>query len=378
MNRSDFCYDLPPDLIAQAPASERTQSRLFLYDRETKERKHLKFSDIENLIPKGDLLVLNATKVIPARIYPFSGESGEILFLKSITPHDQDSENLDQPIPSADRTQPQSLNNLQQGNAASVPSLSNGFERFEAMVRVGRKFKVGRKIRIGESAEIEVESIKPDGLRVFCLLCGGNVKDFFRKYGEMPLPPYITSRNSSDERYQTVFAREDGSIAAPTAGLHFDEKLLQSLREKGVRIGEIVLHVGLGTFKPIETERIEDHPMHFEEFYVSEACAEMFYETRRAGGKVWACGTTSLRTLESILTSSGKLKTGWNRTNLFIKPGYTFKAVDRLITNFHLPETTLLVLVSAVCGLETVLNLYEEAISQKYRFYSFGDAMLIL
>jgi S-adenosylmethionine:tRNA ribosyltransferase-isomerase len=336
---ADFSYTLPPELIAQVPARKRTESRLLCFNRQTGSRNHLRFSDLPDLIPAGDLLVINSSRVIPARLHPFGGDpkKGEILLVKAL----------------------------------------DG-QRFEAMVRPGRKFRPGGVIDLFQGGRVTVEQVKPDGLRILQLHADPEVLDFFRTFGEMPLPPYISSRESSPDRYQTVFAGQEGSIAAPTAGLHFDQPLLEQLRGQGVLIEEIVLHVGLGTFKPMETELLSEHVMHEERFFLAPATTERILAVKKRGGRIWACGTTSIRALESAVLPDGSFRTGWQSTALFIQPGYQFQVTDRLITNFHLPRSTLLVLLAAFCGRETVLRLYDEAVALKYRFYSFGDAMVIL
>ncbi len=336
-----FDYILPPELIAQVPSHLRSKSRLLVYDKTADSIQHKGFEDIVNYIEPGDLLVLNSSKVIPARLYTINpnGKGCEILFIKSI---DND--------------------------------------RFEAMVRPGKKFKVGRKHELPGGARVQVESINEDsGLRVLKMLDGIEALEVFREHGEMPLPPYITSRESTPDRYQTVYSNLEGSVAAPTAGLHFDEEIFKALRAKGVKIAEVVLHVGLGTFKPVEVDNLNDHVMHEEVFYISMETAEKYEATKSLGKKVWACGTTSVRTLESAIKNQGKeLKTGWQSTDCFIKPGYEFKAVDKFITNFHLPKSTLIVLVAAFVGREEALKIYAEAIEEKYRFYSFGDSMVMI
>ena len=246
------------------------------------------------------------------------------------------------------------------------------------MVRPGKKFKPGRRHLLPGGCQIEVEEILDSGLRVLRTCDGRDPVPVFREFGQMPLPPYITSRESSPDRYQTVYSNVEGSVAAPTAGLHFDERVFAALREKKVNIAEVILHVGMGTFKPIEAETLDEHQMHEEIFFISEQTAALFRQTRAAGGRVWGCGTTSIRTLESAVGEDGSLRTGWQSTACFIKPGYKFKAVDCFITNFHLPRSTLIVLVSAFCGRERVLSLYEEAVNNRYRFYSFGDSMVII
>ena len=336
-----FDFVLPERLIAQTPAARRSASRLLVYDRKADRVEHRQFSDIVEYFSPGDLLILNSSKVIPARIFTVGGEQGgsgyEILFVRAL-----------------------------ESNC------------FEAMVRPGRKFRPGRRHNLPGGCTVEVLEVLESGLRVLRAVDGSDILPVFRRFGEMPLPPYITSRESSPDRYQTVYSSLEGSIAAPTAGLHFEGPVFEALARKQVEVAEVVLHVGLGTFKPIESDSISEHRMHEETFYVSEKTAELFRKTRQAGGRVWACGTTSVRTLESSIDQTGELKTGWQTTDCFITPGYQFKAVDRFITNFHLPRSTLIVLVAAFCGREKVLELYEEAIAKEYRFYSFGDSMLLL
>ena len=340
MKTSLFDFELPPGLIAQTPAPERSASRLLVYDRVRDTVGHLAFRDIAGLIAPGDLLVVNRSRVIPARLFtlPDPGiKPAEILLVRDL-----------------------------------------GDGRCEAMVRPGRRFKLGARHRVPGGRTMRVESILESGLRVLVLESGADAVSVFREHGEMPLPPYITSRESTPERYQTVFANEEGSIAAPTAGLHFDEHLLAELRSRGVVIGETVLHVGLGTFKPVEVEDTDDHIMHGERYYISRELSDAHASVRAAGGSVWACGTTSVRSLESAVDEEGKLRTGWRETACFITPGYRFRAVDHLITNFHLPRSSLIMLVAAFCGRERILELYREAVSRQYRFFSFGDAMAIL
>ena len=336
-----FDFDLPEELIAQVPAATRSQSRLLVYNRELDQIWHRHFYNIVDYFSEGDLLVLNSSRVIPARLFSVSSEYGrsgyEVLF---------------------------------------VQLLENG--RFTAMVKPGRRFKPGKRHMMPGNNLVEVDEVLDSGLRVLHFVGSDDPVAVYRAFGEMPLPPYITSRESSPDRYQTVYSAEEGSIAAPTAGLHFDESIFGQLREKGVDVANVVLHVGLGTFKPVECENIFDHKMHEEVFYVSEEAAEKFKACRKAGKRVWACGTTSVRTLESAFQADGTLQTGWQSTACFISPGYEFKAIDCLITNFHLPRSTLLMLVSAFANREKMLELYAEAVRQKYRFFSFGDSMLIL
>jgi len=340
MKTSVFDYDLPEELIAQVPSPTRSESRLLVLDRSNGSVSHRGFSDLTDLIPAGDLLVVNRSKVVPARLFtiPEKGRNAfEIFFIEDL-----------------------------------------GMGRFKAMVRPGKKFRPGDVRNLPGGIIAKVIETCEDGLRVMQIDGCNDILSIFRKFGEMPLPPYITSRESPPERYQTVFAREEGSVAAPTAVLHFDEALLNQLKEKGVIVREVVLHVGLGTFKPIETDEIEDHKMHAERFTIEKNLAESFAKVRTHGGKIWACGTTAVRSLESGIDGDGNLITGWRETRCFLKPGHVFRAVDRLVTNFHLPRSTLLVLVAAFAGLSRVLAAYREAVARRYRFFSFGDAMLIL
>ncbi len=336
-----FDFMLPEELIAQTPLDNRSSSRLLVYDRESGQIEHRRFSDIVDYFSEGDLLVLNSSKVIPARMYSVASDHGragyEVLFVKE---------------------------------------LDNG--RFTAMVKPGRRFKVGKQHMMPGNNLVEVDEILATGLRILHFVESSEPVEVFKKHGEMPLPPYITSRESEPERYQTVYSDLEGSIAAPTAGLHFDDEVFARLDKKGVKIARIILHVGLGTFKPVESENIADHVMHEEVFHISAKTADLFAQTKAAGKKIWACGTTSVRTLESAINNDGKLKTGWQATDCFITPGYTFKAVDKLITNFHLPKSTLIMLVSAFAEREKILHLYNEAVKERYRFFSFGDSMVIL
>lgn len=340
MNLSDFDYELPEELIAQDPLEKRDSSRLMILDRESGRIRHAVFSDIENELHAGDCLVVNNTRVIPARLHGVKEDTGahvEILLLK--------------------RT---------------------GDKSWETLVRPGKKLREGARVVIGDGLlKAEIEKTLPDGNRIVRFEYEGIFEELLDRLGEMPLPPYITHQLKDKNRYQTVYARHDGSAAAPTAGLHFTTELLGRLREKGVRIAEITLHVGLGTFRPVKTEKVEEHEMHSEYYEISEEAAELINSTRKAGGRIIAVGTTSVRTLESAAAEDGSLKacSGW--TEIFIYPGYRFKLIDALITNFHLPKSTLIMLVSALAGRENVLAAYEEAVRERYRFFSFGDAMLI-
>lgn len=340
MKTSLFDFELPPELIAQTPAPERTASRLLVYKRSAETVDHLTFRDILTLIPPGDLLVVNRSRVIPARLFtcpPPGTKPAEILLVRDL-----------------------------------------GDGRCEAMVRPGRRFKIGACHTVPGNVELTVEAVLESGLRVLRADRCRDILAVFREHGEMPLPPYITSRESAPERYQTVFATEEGSIAAPTAGLHFDAGLMDDLRARGVLIGETVLHVGLGTFKPVEADDTDEHVMHSERYFISPELSELHASVRAGGGSVWACGTTSVRSLESSVADDGRLRTGPQETSCFITPGYTFRAVDHLITNFHLPRSSLIMLVAAFCGRERILDLYRGAIARHYRFFSFGDAMAII
>jgi len=340
MKTEDFYYDLPEELIAQHPLKERTQSRLMVLDKETGEIEHRHFKDILDYLNSGDCLVLNDTKVIPARLFGSregKKESIEFLLLKRV-----------------------------EG------------DKWETLVKPGKKARPGSKIVFGDGIlQGEVLSIGEDGTRIIEFKYKGIFEEILDKLGEMPLPPYIKEKLADKDRYQTVYAKNIGSAAAPTAGLHFTKELLEEINKKGVKLVYITLHVGLGTFRPVKVENIEEHHMHSEYFEVPEEAAEIINETKEKGGRVIAVGTTSTRTLESIGTNESRVKPckGW--TDIFIYPGYRFKIVDCLITNFHLPESTLIMLVSALAGKDNVLNAYSLAVKERYRFFSFGDAMFI-
>lgn len=339
MKTSDFYYDLPPELIAQTPAQERSASRLLVYDRKTKTISDEVFSDITRHLHPGDVLVRNTTRVIPARLFgtrPDTGGKMEFLLLKRLDAH-----------------------------------------RWECLVRPGRRAKPGLTYVVSDALSATICEPTDAGGRVVRFAYDGVFEEILDRVGEMPLPPYITQRLSERERYQTVYARENGSAAAPTAGLHFTEALLDTLRANGVLIADVLLHVGLGTFRPVSAENVEEHHMHSEYFEVSESAAATINAARAAGGRIVSVGTTSCRTLESVTDDDGIVhaKSGW--TDIFITPGYRFKAVDALITNFHLPESTLLMLVSALCSREEMLSVYAHAVRERYRFFSFGDAMFI-
>ena len=340
MKTSDFYYDLPKELIAQTPAAVRSASRLLVYDRETHAITDGVFTDILDHLRPTDVLVRNNTRVIPARLIGVREETGgsmEFLLLRRI-----------------------------EG------------DEWECLCKPAKRAKPGLVYRInGElSAEI-LGDLALDGGKRIRLLYDGIFEEILDRAGQMPLPPYITERLTDGERYQTVYAKERGSAAAPTAGLHFTDELLQKIREKGVPIVDILLHVGLGTFRPVSVENVEEHHMHSEHYEVSEAAADTINRVRQKGGRIVCVGTTTTRTLESVTDGNGVVHPGIGETNIFITPGYRFKATDALITNFHLPESTLLMLVSALCSREEILRVYRHAVEERYRFFSFGDAMLI-
>ena len=340
MRTADFYYDLPEELIAQDPLLDRSSSRLMHLDKKTGEIQHTDFKHIVNYLKPGDCLVINDTRVIPARLYgsKVGTDAGiEILLLK------------------------RKENNI-----------------WETLVKPGKKAKPGTKISFGDGLLIgEVLDIVEEGNRLIQFTYDGIFEEILDQLGEMPLPPYITHKLQDKERYQTVYAKNEGSAAAPTAGLHFTKELLQQIQDMGVKIAHVTLHVGLGTFRPVKVDDVEDHHMHSEFYVVEEDQAKLINDTKKNGGRVISVGTTSCRTLESATDENGILqaKSGW--TEIFIYPGYKFKMIDALITNFHLPESTLLMLVSALAGKEHIMKAYEEAVKERYRFFSFGDAMMI-
>lgn len=341
MRREDFYYELPEELIAQDPLLHRSDSRLMVLNRNNNTIGHRHFYDITEYLRAGDCLVINDTKVIPARLMGVKEETGasiEVLLLKR----------------------------------------KDEFT-WETLVKPGKKARPGAKIVFGEGLLVgEVLDVVEEGNRIIRFSYDGIFEEILDALGQMPLPPYITHKLVDQNRYQTVYAKHDGSAAAPTAGLHFTEELLAEIEKQGVHIARITLHVGLGTFRPVKEENILDHHMHSEFYMIGEADAERINETRRKGGRIISVGTTSTRTLETVADETGFVRpcSGW--TNIFIYPGYTFKAIDGLITNFHLPESTLLMLVSAFYDREHILAAYQEAVKERYRFFSFGDAMLIL
>lgn len=340
MRTADFYYDLPEELIAQDPLLDRSSSRLMHLDKKTGEIQHTDFKHIVKYLKPGDCLVINDTRVIPARLYgsKIGTDAGiEILLLK------------------------RKENNI-----------------WETLVKPGKKTKPGTKISFGDGLLIgEVLDIVEEGNRLIQFTYDGIFEEILDQLGEMPLPPYITHKLQDKERYQTVYAKNEGSAAAPTAGLHFTKELLQQIQDMGVNIAHVTLHVGLGTFRPVKVDDVENHHMHSEFYVVEEDQAKLINDTKKNGGRVISVGTTSCRTLESATDENGILqaKSGW--TEIFIYPGYKFKMIDALITNFHLPESTLLMLVSALAGKEHIMKAYEEAVKERYRFFSFGDAMII-
>ena len=336
---SDFYYDLPEELIAQTPAEPRDSSRLLVYHRETKEIDHRIFHDLCDYLRAGDVLVVNRTKVLPARLYAHTQNGGnvEVLLLKRL--------NLDE---------------------------------WEVLVRPGKKCRIGTKLTVNGELSLEVTGITETGERHVRFFYEGAFEDVLSRAGSMPLPPYIHEKLDNPDRYQTVYCKENGSAAAPTAGLHFTPALLNKIRAMGVEIVEVLLHVGLGTFRPVKEENIADHKMHSEYYEVSEEAAERINLAKREGRRVIAVGTTSVRTLETVADERGYVRAGKGETQIFLYPPYRLKSVDALITNFHLPESTLLMLVSCLCSREEILHVYEIAVKERYRFFSFGDAMFIV
>ncbi len=340
MKTQDFYYDLPKELIAQHPSQKREESRLMVLDKKTGEVEHKIFKNIIDYFKKGDCLVLNDTRVIPARLYGQRDDIREkIEFLL--------------------------LNRLED-------------DKWETLVKPGKKAKIGSKLIFGDGIlKGEIIDKTDSGGRIIKFYYEGIFEEILDKLGEMPLPPYITEKLEDKERYQTVYSKKEGSAAAPTAGLHFTHELLEQIKNKGVEIVYITLHVGLGTFRPVKAESVEDHSMHAEYYEVDKKTADIINKVKNNGGNVYSVGTTTTRTLESVAEIDGTIlpKSGW--TDIFIYPGYKFKVIDKLITNFHLPESTLIMLISALAGRENILRAYNIAVDEKYRFYSLGDSMLI-
>lgn len=340
MELKDFYFDLPQELIAQTPLADRSASKLLVLDKKTGAVKHSMFSKITQLINPGDCIVINDTKVIPARLMGTKKDSdGEVEFLL--------------------------LKKLDE-------------KRWETLVKPGKRAKTGDSIIFQQGVlEAVIEDITPSGNRVVKFEFEGIFEEVLDRIGEMPLPPYITEKLEDKSRYQTVYAKNEGSAAAPTAGLHFTEDILYALQEKQVSIAHLTLHVGLGTFRPVKVDNVLEHEMHKEYYSIDQSQADIINETKKRGGKVIAVGTTSCRTLESCVNEDGLVYAATGETGIFIYPGFEFKAIDALITNFHLPESTLVMLVSALAGRENILNAYKEAVEKEYRFFSFGDAMFI-
>ncbi len=339
MKTSDFYYDLPEELIAQTPADPRDSSRLLVYHRDTKQIEHRIFRDIAEYFHAGDVLVVNRTRVLPARLFgeTKNGGKAELLLLKRLC-----------------------------------------LDEWECLVKPGKKCRMGAEIRINDELSARVVGVTETGERHIRFVYEGAFEDVLSRAGTMPLPPYIHEKLNDPERYQTVYSRENGSAAAPTAGLHFTPELLQTLRDKGVEIVEVLLHVGLGTFRPVKVEDVEKHVMHSEYYEVSEAAAEAVSRAKREGRRVICVGTTSVRTLETVAEPDGTVRAGTGNTSIFLYPPYKMKCCDALITNFHLPESTLLMLVSCLCSREEILQIYQNAVENRYRFFSFGDACLFL
>ncbi|MCI1944298.1 tRNA preQ1(34) S-adenosylmethionine ribosyltransferase-isomerase QueA [Clostridium luticellarii] len=340
MKVTDFDFYLPKELIAQHPLKQRDEARLMVLDKETGKVEHRVFKDIIDYLNPGDCLVLNDTRVLPARLIGKKEGTGgkmEILLLKR-----------------------------------------NGDDTWETLVKPGKRARVGDRFDFGDGElKAEISQIKEDGNRIVKFEYEGIFEEVLDRLGQMPLPPYIKEKLKDKEMYQTVYSKEEGSAAAPTAGLHFTDDLLQKIEEKGVKLAFLTLHVGIGTFRPVKVENIEDHDMHSEYYRMSRKTADIINGARKNGHSVISVGTTSCRTLETIADENGEVReqSGW--TDIFIYPGYKYKIVDKLITNFHLPQSTLIMLVSALCGRENILNAYQEAVKNRYRFFSFGDAMFI-
>ncbi|WP_454192284.1 tRNA preQ1(34) S-adenosylmethionine ribosyltransferase-isomerase QueA [Paenibacillus sp. Marseille-Q7038] len=341
MNVDLYDFELPESLIAQTPLENRTASRLLTLNKDSGEMEHHTFSDIINYLHPGDTLILNDTRVIPARLFGVKEDTGakaEVLLLHNL-----------------------------------------GDNRWETLVKPGKRLRKGAVIRFGDELSATIEEETDMGGRIIRFHYEGIFQEILDRLGQMPLPPYIKEKLEDKERYQTVYAKHEGSAAAPTAGLHFTTELLEEIKQKGVRIGFLTLHVGLGTFRPMSVDVVEDHVMHAEYYSISQETADLINETKKNGGRVIAVGTTSCRTLETVGNQfEGQdlvASSGW--TDIFIYPGYTFKVVDALITNFHLPKSTLVMLVSALAGREKIMEAYNEAVKQQYRFFSFGDSMFI-
>lgn len=341
LSTKDFYYDLPRELIAQDPLEDRSSSRLMVLDKETGELEHRHFYNIKEYLRPGDCLVINNTKVIPARLYGVKEETGALIEVLLLV---RRKDNI-----------------------------------WETLVKPGKKCRIGTVLHFGDQGLLKgtVVDIGEDGNRFIQFEYEGIFEEILDKLGEMPLPPYITHKLKDPTRYNTVYAKNDGSAAAPTAGLHFTKELLKEIEEMGVKIAHVTLHVGLGTFRPVKVDDVTQHHMHSELYIVEEDQAKLINDTKAAGGRIICVGTTSCRTLESATGEDGILRAESRWTDIFIYPGYKFKIMDALITNFHLPESTLIMLVSAFAGKDKIMHAYEEAVKERYRFFSFGDAMFI-
>lgn len=339
MKTSDFYYDLPEELIAQTPIEPRNTSRLMVFSKNSGDIEHKKFNDLKSYLKSGDCLVLNDTRVLPARIFGQREDTGAIVEFVLLKQH---SVNL-----------------------------------WECLAGPGKKAKEGYKFKFSDKLSAEVVEVFADGNRLVKFFPRGEFFSVLDEVGQMPLPPYIKDKLEDKERYQTVYSRELGSAAAPTAGLHFTKQMMAELEEMGVKIAYVTLHVGLGTFRPVKVDNVKEHKMHSEHYSISQTAADIINKTKQSGGRVICVGTTSCRTVESAMQKFGEIKECSDDTSIFIYPGYTFKCMDALITNFHLPESTLIMLVSAFAGYENTMNAYNTAVKEKYRFFSFGDAMFI-
>lgn len=340
MKTSDFYYDLPEELIAQTPVEPRNSSRLMVLPRNGGEIKHKHFYDLPEFLKPGDCLVLNNTRVLPARLYGTREDTGAVVEFVLLRQH--------------------------------------GNKLWECLAGPGKKAKTGYKFRFSDKLTATVTDVLEDGNRMIEFACEGDFFAVLDEVGQMPLPPYIKEKLKDKERYQTVYSKDAGSAAAPTAGLHFTKEMLENIRAMGVNIAYVTLHVGLGTFRPVKVEDVTQHKMHTEHYYIPEEAAKTINETRKNGGRVICVGTTSCRTVESCAKKYGEIKECSGDTDIFIYPGFEFRCMDGLITNFHLPESTLIMLVSAFAGYDNVMNAYNTAVKERYRFFSFGDAMLIL
>ena len=340
MKTSDFYYDLPETLIAQRPIEKRDESRLLHVDRSTGEIEHRHFYDITDYLVPGDTLILNDTRVLPCRIYGVKEETGAVVEFLLLTQHSQDT--------------------------------------WECLCGPGKKAREGSRFSFGEKLRCEVVEVKDDGNRIVRFYYDGNFFAILDEIGQMPLPPYIKEKLEDRERYQTVYSKELGSAAAPTAGLHFTPELIEKIKTMGVNIGYVTLHVGLGTFRPVKVDDVTKHKMHSEHYWLPKETADLINETKKNGRRIISVGTTSCRTLEAVAAKyDGEIREDEDWTEIFIYPGFEFKCIDALITNFHLPESTLLMLVSAFLGYDKTMNAYREAVKEKYRFFSFGDSMMI-